>query len=86
MNSDRHRAGRRAIVNLDTEQNLKARREWVRRVGPWQRREESLVGHCFSRRNSCSRGKLFYRLVQQAVAVDPAPYRSLVADWDDEPP
>ena len=25
-----------------------------------------------------SRGKLFYRLVQQAVAVEPAPYKSLV--------
>ena len=25
-----------------------------------------------------SRGKLFFRLVQQAVAIDPAPYESLV--------
>ena len=32
-----------------------------------------------------SRGKLFYR-VQQAVAVDPTPYRSIVADWDAEAP
>ena len=32
----------------------------------------------FNRRKSRSRGKLFYRLLQQAVAVDPAPYRSLV--------
>lgn len=32
----------------------------------------------FNRRKSRSRGKLFYRLVQQAVAVDPTPYRSLV--------
>ncbi len=32
----------------------------------------------FNRRRSRSRGKLFYRLVQQAVAVDPAPYQSLV--------
>ena len=32
----------------------------------------------FNRRNSRSRGKLFYRLVQQAVAVDPTPYRSIV--------
>jgi transposase-like protein len=39
----------------------------------------------FNRRRSRSRGKLFYRLVQQAVAVEPSPYRSLVADWDDEP-
>ena len=42
----------------------------------------------FNRRSSRSRGKLFYRLVQQAVAVDPAvtPYRSIVADWDAEAP
>lgn len=39
----------------------------------------------FNRRSSRSRGKLFYRLVQQAAAVEPAPYRSLVADWEDEP-
>jgi transposase-like protein/DNA-directed RNA polymerase subunit RPC12/RpoP len=32
----------------------------------------------FNRRHSRSRGKLFYRLVQQAVAVPPAPYESLV--------
>ena len=32
----------------------------------------------FNRRSSRSRGKLFYRLVQQAVATDPAPYRSIV--------
>jgi transposase-like protein len=32
----------------------------------------------FNRRKSRSRGKLFYRLVQQAVAVGPAPYPSLV--------
>jgi transposase-like protein len=32
----------------------------------------------FNRRTCRHRGKLFYRLVQQAVAVDPAPYRSLV--------
>ncbi len=30
----------------------------------------------FNRRKSRSRGKLFYRLVQQAVAVPPAPYKS----------
>ena len=29
----------------------------------------------FNRRKSKSRGKLFYRLVQQAVAVDPATYK-----------
>ena len=38
----------------------------------------------FNRRSSRSRGKLFYRLVQQAVAVDPTPYRSIVANWDAE--
>jgi transposase-like protein len=38
----------------------------------------------FNRRSSRSRGKLFYRLVQQAVAVEPTPYRSIVADWDAE--
>jgi ribosomal protein L37AE/L43A/transposase-like protein len=32
----------------------------------------------FNRRRSRHRGKLFYRLVQQAVAVEPAPYQSLV--------
>ena len=38
----------------------------------------------FNRRSSRSRGKLFYLLVQQAVAVEPTPYRSIVADWDAE--
>jgi len=33
----------------------------------------------FNRRTSSSRGKLFYRLVQQAVQVPPAPYRSMIA-------
>jgi transposase-like protein len=32
----------------------------------------------FNRRTARHRGKLFYRLVQQAVAVDPAPYASLI--------
>jgi transposase-like protein len=32
----------------------------------------------FNRRRSRSRGKLFFRLVEQAVAVEPAPYESLV--------
>jgi transposase-like protein len=32
----------------------------------------------FNRRTSRHRGKLFYRLVQQAAQVQPAPYRSLV--------
>lgn len=32
----------------------------------------------FNRRNSRSRGKLFYRLAQQAVQVDPAPFDTLI--------
>jgi hypothetical protein len=32
----------------------------------------------FNRRTSRSRGKLFYRLIQQAVQVEPHPYRTLV--------
>ena len=32
----------------------------------------------FNRRTARHRGKLFYRLVQQAVAIEPAPYASLV--------
>jgi len=32
----------------------------------------------FNRRKSRSGGKLFYRLMEQAVAVEPAPYKSLV--------
>lgn len=32
----------------------------------------------FNRRTSRSRGKLFFRLVQQAVQVDPVPYHSIV--------
>ncbi|MBA7540454.1 IS1595 family transposase ISPlba5 [subsurface metagenome] len=32
----------------------------------------------FNRRSSSSRGKLFYRLVQQAVQVDPVPYKEMV--------
>ena len=32
----------------------------------------------FNRRTSKSRGKLFYRLVQQAVATDPVPYKQMV--------
>ena len=32
----------------------------------------------FNRRTSASRGKLFYRLAQQAVQVEPAPFNSLV--------
>ncbi len=32
----------------------------------------------FNRRKSRSRGKLFYRLVQQAVAADPTTYKMIV--------
>lgn len=32
----------------------------------------------FNRRQSKARGKLFFRLVEQAVAVDPAPYKTLI--------
>jgi transposase-like protein len=40
----------------------------------------------FNRRSSRSRGKLFYRLVQQAVTVNPTPYRSIVTDRGTEVP
>jgi transposase-like protein len=33
----------------------------------------------FNRRTSRSRGKLFYRLLQQTVQVDPVPYQTLIA-------
>ena len=36
----------------------------------------------FNRRKSRSRGKLFYRLVQQTVQVEPVPYRDLVGGKD----
>jgi len=32
----------------------------------------------FNRRKSRSRGKLFYRLLQQAAAIGPAPYKAVV--------
>ena len=32
----------------------------------------------FNRRKSRSRGKLFFRLIQQAVAIEPVPYKSMV--------
>ena len=32
----------------------------------------------FNRRKSRSRGKLFYRLLERAVGVEPVPYKSLV--------
>ena len=39
----------------------------------------------FNRRRSRSRGKLFFRLVQQAVAVEPAIYRSIVRTAPEKP-
>ena len=36
----------------------------------------------FNRRTSASRGKLLYRLLQQAVQVPPAPYRAIVGGSD----
>lgn len=39
----------------------------------------------FNRRKSRSRGKLFYRLLQQAVQVDPAPYKAVVGGKHPEP-
>lgn len=36
----------------------------------------------FNRRTSGSRGKLFYRLVQQAAQIDPQPYRELLKPQD----
>src|SRR5450755_434169 len=32
----------------------------------------------FNRRRSANRGKLFYRLVQQALVIDPVPYKSMI--------
>jgi transposase-like protein len=32
----------------------------------------------FNRRKSRSRGKLFFRILQQAVAIDPVPYKSMI--------
>ena len=37
----------------------------------------------FNRRTSKSRGKLFYRLIQQAVQVDPVTYRDIVRSVHD---
>ena len=41
----------------------------------------------FNRRRSRSRGKLFYRLLQQAVAVAPQPFKGIVGGtWNDTKP
>jgi transposase-like protein len=37
----------------------------------------------FNRRTSRSRGKLFYRLVQQAMAIDPLPAKSIIGGWSE---
>jgi len=34
----------------------------------------------FNRRTSASRGKLFYRLVEQALEIEPSPYRTLLGE------
>ena len=39
----------------------------------------------FNRRKSASRGKLFYRLLQQAVQIDPVTYRVIVGGKPDPP-
>jgi len=39
----------------------------------------------FNRRGSRSRGKLFYRLLQQAVAIEPTPYKALIRHLRDGP-
>ena len=39
----------------------------------------------FNRRTSRSRGKLFYRLLQNAMSVEPAPYKKIIKDIRDKP-
>ena len=39
---------------------------------------QRVFGARFNRRKSRSRGKLFYRLAQQAMQVDPHPYERIV--------
>ena len=36
----------------------------------------------FNRRKSASRGKLFFRLAQQAVQIEPVPYADLIKPLD----
>jgi hypothetical protein len=38
----------------------------------------------FNRRTSKSRGKLFYRLLKQAVQVDPVPYKQIIGGKNEE--
>jgi hypothetical protein len=40
----------------------------------------------FNRRRSANRGRLFYPLAQQAVAIDPTPYKSIVKSSGAEAP
>jgi transposase-like protein len=40
----------------------------------------------FNRRKSASRGKLFYRLLQQAIQIDPVPYQAIVGGRTAWPP
>ena len=39
----------------------------------------------FNRRTSASRGKLFYRLLQYAVQIEPVPYKRLVGSSPEDP-
>ena len=39
----------------------------------------------FNRRKSASRGKLFFRLLQQAVQIEPVPYKSIVGGKPKQP-
>jgi hypothetical protein len=39
----------------------------------------------FNRRTSASRGKLFYRLLQHAVQIEPVPYKRLVGSSPEDP-
>ena len=47
------------------------------RVNGWIRHISFRTG-CFNRRKSTSRGKLFFRLAQQAVQIDPVPFGALI--------
>jgi hypothetical protein len=40
----------------------------------------------FNRRKSRSRGKLFYRLIEQALATAPEPYRVIAGHAENTPP
>ncbi len=61
---------------------LRGKRQSASKLLPRVHRVASLLKRWllfrFNRRTSRSRGKLFYRLLQQAVAADPAPYKTMV--------